>query len=157
MQVTHKLTIQISTCIQVYRQYGPPYVGVDPNVYYEYHTPKSGISSSTYMWKTQTGTCSKQCGTGNSNVRLQTNVSFHSFAIGFHCIYGLQNIEICIICTSSFITAYSIVFFCKDSFLVHFITLINVSPYLQSVQFIFYFWSFEISRNILKNQKTLSV
>ena len=25
------------------------------------------------------------------------------------------------------------------------------------VQFIFYFWSFEISRNILRNQKTLSV
>ena len=25
------------------------------------------------------------------------------------------------------------------------------------VQFIFYFWSFEISRNVLRNQKTLSV
>ena len=25
------------------------------------------------------------------------------------------------------------------------------------VQFIFYFWSFEINRNILRNQKTLSV
>ena len=25
------------------------------------------------------------------------------------------------------------------------------------VQFIFYFWSFEISRNILRNQKTLSI
>ena len=28
---------------------------------------------------------------------------------------------------------------------------------LSIVQFIFYFWSFEISRNILRNQKTLSV
>lgn len=62
---------------QVYRQYGPPYVGVDPDVYYEYHTPKSGISSSTYMWKTQAGTCSKQCGTG-SQVPVVTCVNANS-------------------------------------------------------------------------------
>ena len=49
---------------QVYRQYGPPYVGVDPDIYYEYHTPKSGSSQNNYMWKTQTGACNKQCGTG---------------------------------------------------------------------------------------------
>ena len=50
--------------LQVYRQYGPPYVGVDPDIYYEYHTPKSGSQTNNYMWKTQAGACSKKCGTG---------------------------------------------------------------------------------------------
>lgn len=54
---------------QVYRLYGPPYVGVDPDVHYEYHTPTSSIPKQ-YLWKITTGECSKTCGTGMQSSQI---------------------------------------------------------------------------------------
>jgi len=48
---------------QVYQKYGQNYVGVEPDVEYEYYEPTSHPVTS-YMWKTQAGACSVTCGRG---------------------------------------------------------------------------------------------
>ncbi|XP_045194121.2 A disintegrin and metalloproteinase with thrombospondin motifs 18-like isoform X2 [Mercenaria mercenaria] len=69
---------------QVYRKYGPPYVGVDPDVYYEYHIPTTAQTVS-YLWKTKTGHCSKTCGTGEQSPIITCESSVSGTVDDFNC------------------------------------------------------------------------
>ncbi|WAR30661.1 ATS16-like protein [Mya arenaria] len=70
--------------VQVFQKYGNEYVGVEPDVEYEYHVPTSH-QSTNYMWKTRAGTCSKSCGTGTQSPVITCESSVSGTVDDYNC------------------------------------------------------------------------
>ncbi|KAK3590475.1 hypothetical protein CHS0354_015642 [Potamilus streckersoni] len=58
--------LPVSIQAEVYRQYpaNAGYVGVDPDIQYEYYVPIGDSENVQYSWQTLPGTCNKPCGGG---------------------------------------------------------------------------------------------
>ncbi|KAL3870740.1 hypothetical protein ACJMK2_038784 [Sinanodonta woodiana] len=79
--------LPVSIQAEVYRQYpaNAGYVGVDPDINYEYYLPIGNSASDQYSWHTTPGTCSKTCGGGQQVPEISCIDDNNNPAEDFRC------------------------------------------------------------------------